>query len=733
MRTTFERKPLAVMFTDIKGYTNLTSKDEMLALSLVDKKRSILEPLLKKYKGTFVKEMGDGTVTYFKNPSQATDCAIKLQQQAYDHKDLNIRIGIHYGDTIIKNKDVFGHTVNIASRIESLGVPGGVLISKEARDKIKKPHSDISLGLQTMKGVGRLIKVYGLKGKQLSSPDPKDYEKTKIGVHSDNDVPSIAIIPFENKGKEEDVFYAYGISVDLIADVSSSGLIRVASKKQIDSASNLSQYELAKKIDVRYIANGELWRRGDMFQLSVELYDTKDKKVIWSDRWQEDWDNLTSIKGNLSDGLLKALNITSKVENRIETTNLEAYEFYLKAKHKYEKRKNTDDTEIARELLNKSIELDDNLIKAKILIGTTYFEIGEYDKAVNIYRLALKQADKFGNQYESGDILSAIGFIYRQKANYDKALEYYKRALKKYKELKYEKGIAVHFNSIAVINREKGQYDEALEYYKRALRISEKFDDKDLIASILNNIGIVYLDKDNSHLALEYFYKSLKIYKQIRSKRGSGTNLVNIGLVYFEQSDYDKGLNFFIKSLRIYEDINEKSGIGFSLTNIGNTYIIKGEYDKALEYCKRALNMQEKLGDKYGQAFNLNYIGIIYKYKNDYKKAKEYLDKSLFLQKDIGFTEGYFVLYTICNLYTIYKYLRKDYNENKIYELIKKNDFSDFKLNYSLYELLKEESYLKKAYQQVQQKADKLESDVKTKFLAYPISKAIIEEWKKIK
>ena len=75
MPSTFQRQPLAVMFTDIKGYTSLTSKDEMLALSLVDKKRSILGLLLKKHKGTFVKEMGDGTVTYFKDPSQATDCA----------------------------------------------------------------------------------------------------------------------------------------------------------------------------------------------------------------------------------------------------------------------------------------------------------------------------------------------------------------------------------------------------------------------------------------------------------------------------------------------------------------------------------------------------------------------------------------------------------------------------------------------------------------------------------
>ena len=69
--------------------------------------------------------------------------------------------------------------------------------------------------------------------------------------------------------------------------------------------------------------------------------------MIWSDRWEESWDNLPSIKGSLSDGLLKALDTTSKVEKKVETTNTEAYEYYLKAKHKYDKRENTADTEIA--------------------------------------------------------------------------------------------------------------------------------------------------------------------------------------------------------------------------------------------------------------------------------------------------------------------------------------------------------------------------------------------------
>ena len=159
-----------------------------------------------------------------------------------------------------------------------------------------------------------------------------------VEIHSDKEVPSVAISPFDNKGAAEDGFYAYGIYADLMSDVSSAGLIRVASKKQIEDAGNVSIEKLSKKLLVRYITIGELWKMGEMFQLSVELYDSDEHKVIWSDRWQENWDNLPRIKGNLSDGLLKALDTTKNVEKDISIPDTQAYEYYLRGKYKYDKR-----------------------------------------------------------------------------------------------------------------------------------------------------------------------------------------------------------------------------------------------------------------------------------------------------------------------------------------------------------------------------------------------------------
>jgi len=720
------------MFTDTAGYTAQMSKSASKTLKLLEKKRSILKPLFKKYKGTFVKEIGDGTLSYFDSAVNAATCAVKLQEITYDDEDMNIRVGIHIGDIVFKENDVFGDGVNVASRLERMAPKGGVIVSKSVFDELinQEDFEGIELGLQSLKGVGRLIEVFGLKGKKLNEPNPKDYQDDKIKVHSDDEVPSVAIIPFRNKGKEGDTFYAYGISVDLITDVSSAGLTRVASKKQIDEAGELPQNELAKVLDVRYMANGELWRMGDMFQLSIELYDTKDKKVVWSDRWQESWDNLTAIKGNLSDGLLKALDTTSKVERKVETTNTEAYEFYLKAKYKYEKRENKDDTEIARGLISKAIELDYNLITAKLLLGKTYSDTGEYDKAMEIYTPTLKQAEELGDKRGMGNSINSIGVVYRNKGDYDKALDYFERSLAIAEELGNKYGIGGGLNNIGVVYRNKGDYDKALDYYERSLAIVEELGNKYGIGGCLGNIGVVYDLKGDYDKALDYYKRSLAIREEIGDKSGMGVSLCSIGGVYDEKGDYDKALDYLKRSLAIAEELGDKYGMGISLNNIGVVYRNKGDYDKALDYFDRSLAIREEIGDKSGMGDSLNNIGPVYWNKGAYKKAEVYFEKSIAIKNEIGIRG--LELWTTTFLYLTYKHLGKEYGVKEIHAAIKEAENIEFELNLRLYQLLEDFSFLETANNQVQETADNLDPDERAKFLNYPIPKAIINEWKGI-
>jgi tetratricopeptide (TPR) repeat protein len=507
----------------------------------------------------------------------------------------------------------------------------------------------------------------------------------------------------------------------------------VASLERVEELTDLSLDEKATKLDVRYTAEGTLWKMGDMFQLSVELYDTKDKKVVWSDRWQEKWDNLPSIKGSLSDGLLKALDTKPKVEQKIDTTNSEAYEFYLKAKHKYEKRENTDDTEIARGLYRKAIELDDNLIVAKVLLGWTYTKTGDYDKAMGIYTPALKQAEKIDDKVGMRYGLNSIGVVHYYKGNYDKALDYYGRSRAILEEIGDKRGMGAILGNIGSVYSDKGDFGIALDYYERSLAIKEELGDKCGIGNILNNIGIVYGNKGDVGTALDYLERSLEIKEELGDKGGMGSVLNNIGLACLEKGDYEKALDYYDRSLRIAEELDAKHLMGTTLSGIGHMHWNKGDLDTALDYYERSLAIAEELGDKRGMGRSLLSIGHMHWNKGDYEKALEYLEKSLSIQKEIGLGEGSLMLETTTYLYITYKHLGKAYDVAEIHSLIKEAEKIDFELNYHLYEFLDDITYIKTAHNQVQELADNLEPDVAAKFLGYSIPKAILEEWEKVK
>ncbi|MBT7578556.1 MAG: adenylate/guanylate cyclase domain-containing protein, partial [Candidatus Marinimicrobia bacterium] len=116
--TSLHRKQAAIMFTDIVGFTKAMSRDEDAAFRMVQEKRSIITPLISINKGVFVKEMGDGTLSYFDSTHDAATCAIKLQQTISQNHDMDVRVGINSGVILMDANDVFGDVVNVAARLE---------------------------------------------------------------------------------------------------------------------------------------------------------------------------------------------------------------------------------------------------------------------------------------------------------------------------------------------------------------------------------------------------------------------------------------------------------------------------------------------------------------------------------------------------------------------------------------------------------------------------------------
>tara|TARA_B100000686_G_C16582443_1_gene858873 strand:+ start:57 stop:986 length:930 start_codon:yes stop_codon:yes gene_type:complete len=156
MSTQISNKKLkAIVFTDIVNFTQLSAKDEQHALELINKQREIVKPIVEKHRGEWLKEIGDGLLFSFDSSLDAVNCSIEIQQSLKDVDDFKIRIGIHQGDVFIKDGDVFGDDVNIASRVENFAPEGGIAIS----DKISKDISGVKniktsfIGHKKLKGV----------------------------------------------------------------------------------------------------------------------------------------------------------------------------------------------------------------------------------------------------------------------------------------------------------------------------------------------------------------------------------------------------------------------------------------------------------------------------------------------------------------------------------------------------------------------------------------------------
>jgi class 3 adenylate cyclase len=158
------RQLAAIMFTDIVGYTALMGDDEQKAFDLLNKNREIHQPIIDIYNGKLIKELGDGILASFPTVSDALSAAIKIQQACSASKELSLRIGIHQGEIIIENNDIYGDAVNIASRIQTLGIPGSILFSKKVADEIKNKaeFNTASLGSFEFKNVKEPIEVFAL-------------------------------------------------------------------------------------------------------------------------------------------------------------------------------------------------------------------------------------------------------------------------------------------------------------------------------------------------------------------------------------------------------------------------------------------------------------------------------------------------------------------------------------------------------------------------------------------
>ena len=631
------RKLAAIVFTDIVGFTELTAKNQSKASALLKQQRKIFQPIIHDYKGNWVKEVGDGLILTFDTITDAVNCCIKLQKTSKNIDDLNLRIGIHLGEILIEENDIIGDDVNVAARIEPFSAPGGIAISNKVHDAIirEEQFETKYLGKPKLKGVGQEVKVYCITSHDL--PETKLTEVSakleskgfqwnfynltgvvltvigflflinvaffQIGMSSYKGLPSMAIIPFENKGDKTDEFYSYGLSTDLISSVSSTGLLRVASIKDIEilDYQNIKNTDLSKNLSVRYLLQGTLWKLDNVFQLALELFDSKNSAIIWTEKWKTDWKKLVDIQNEIPKKLLGQLNLKQDSKSRPNLVlNPEAYEFYLRAKHSYDKIEKTDDIFIIRSLLYKAIELDDDFLKAKNLLAKTFEYTSDYKKAFQLFTKNLKQSDQVGDYLSKAEALHGIGSYHGRNGKNNEKYELYKQAYDLQIKFNDINGQMKSQIAIGKILFSQGKYKDAIEMYQLALKNARLENDLRTQYSIHSGIARFYNQQGNQNRDSVFFHTEQALFttRELGVEKLKAEALFKMSWMnadpLLETENYNKSIEYANKALKISK---ENSFIDWEircLDRLGYTYKLKGDTSQYVNYYYKQIDIANK-------------------------------------------------------------------------------------------------------------------------------------------
>jgi len=566
----------------------------------------------------------------------------------------------------------------------------------------------------------------------------KESASKLMALDEKKETPSIAILPFENKGAPEDAFYAYGIVADLISDVTGAGLIRVAGLKDVEKIdhTNLSYDEMSKILLVRYVAQGTLWKLGSMFQLSLEIFDTQLSKIIYTRRWQTQWDQLTTIKDDLSSNILETLKIeVDRKEEKKITIDPEAYEFYLKGKYTWEKTKSASETEVALGLLKKAVEIDDKLVAANRLIGGIYFQSGDekkMKKAKEIHIKTLEKAKEIGNKEEIGEGLRMMGYYHSDDQEFDKAYEYFDQAKSIFEEIDNQKGLGYIYNAYGNTKMREQKLDESLDYFNQFLEVGRSLDEKWSMAAAMNNISIIHQRRDEFSEAIEILNQALVLMKELGNTRGQALNLQNIGWNYQSAGNLPEAIKNYKLALDIRRKLGEKNRVIGITNTIGWAQYWMGSFDEGYKTFQG--NLEQRGENASGAVWDLFGMGSIRFLQQNFIETEKIMMRVFEERKKHEIVWGELEMTTI--RFLAYKELGKDFDLQIIRDLIKNKedkseDFSEH-LYFRMYQLLGDKKYLIKSFEKIQEALKKVDEDLKEVYLSYPVEKLIIAEYNKV-
>jgi class 3 adenylate cyclase/TolB-like protein/Flp pilus assembly protein TadD len=413
---TEDHRQTAIMFTDLMGYTALTEKNETAALELVKKNRDLHQRSIQKHHGQLTKELGDGFMATFENALDALNCAREIQVEAKALEfEIPIRIGIHYGEITIDNEDIFGHGVNMASRIQSIADPGGIYISETIYQLIRD-RADFEtqyMGAVPLKNIKDPVPVYALKGDGLPPPQKKRidgiirrhiylkyYRNAAIAaslillaafiwfirtydIERSIIAKSVAVIPLENLSEDPELEYlSSGMTEELIRELGKVNTLTVIAQSATRQYAGVVKpfSEISNELNnVNYIITGSVLSENERIRTEIRLIEPEEDKVIWSQEYEREIGESRQLWAQVAQDLVRIMGIFVPEENTALWTGIrpvdpESYELYLKGMHSITK--TPPDIEQAISYFNEAIDKNPANAYAYAGLGITYIAYG---------------------------------------------------------------------------------------------------------------------------------------------------------------------------------------------------------------------------------------------------------------------------------------------------------------------------------------------------------------------
>ena len=339
---TSSRQLAAIMFTDIVGYTALMGEDEQKAFALLRKNRQLHKPIIEKFSGLWIKEIGDGILVTFPTVTNAVLCARELQEACQEHEDLKLRIGIHQSEVVFEDNDVFGDGVNIASRLQASAPIGSIWVSESVHKNISN-NKDIQtkfIRAELLKNVKDPVRIYEVIS-QADSGMEFEYKRP-------NSLPekSIAVLPFINMSNDpEQDYFGDAIAEEILNSLAHLKDLKVAGRTSSFQykSKNLDLRLIGEKLGVRNVMEGSVRKYGNRLRVTVQLVNVEDGFHLWSEKYDREMDDIFAIQDEIALAITEKLKVTllerdKAIMTKNYTQNSEAYDLYLKGRFNINRR-----------------------------------------------------------------------------------------------------------------------------------------------------------------------------------------------------------------------------------------------------------------------------------------------------------------------------------------------------------------------------------------------------------